>query len=73
MEYSGHSVQGIMGRFVPAIPVDISEFNYNNIWFDYNRYCKPFITDEIIGWIFNENAEYVKANFLMFLQTDSIT
>jgi 4-alpha-glucanotransferase len=59
-----HSVQGIMGRFVPAIPVDISEFNYSNIWFDYNRYCKPFITDEIIGWTFNEEADYIKSNFL---------
>lgn len=59
-----HSVEGIMGRFVPAIPVDISEFNQNNIWFDYNRYCKPFITDEIIGWTFNEKADYVKSTFL---------
>lgn len=59
-----HALQGIMGRFVPAIPVDISEFSNNNIWFDYNRYCKPFITDEIIEGTFNENGDYIKSNFL---------
>jgi 4-alpha-glucanotransferase len=59
-----NAVEGILGRFVPAIPVDISEFNANNIWFDYDRYCKPFITDEIIQHTFNENAEVAKAQFL---------
>ncbi len=59
-----HAVEGIMGRFVPAIPVDISEFYNNNIWFDYNRYCKPFITDEILGWTFHEKTDFVKENFL---------
>jgi len=60
-----HAVEGIMGRFVPAIPVDISEFYNNNTWFDYDRYCKPFITDEIIGWTFNEKIDFVKENFLV--------
>lgn len=58
------AVEGILGRFVPAIPVDISEFNYNNIWFDYDRYCKPFITDDIIQSIFKEKMEDVKDKFL---------
>ena len=59
-----HAVEGILGRFVPAIPIDISEFQSNNLWFDHDRYCKPFITDEILGWICNENANYIKDNFL---------
>lgn len=58
------SVEGIMGRFIPSIPVDISEFKNNNVWFDYDRYCKPFITDENLEWIFQEKAIYVKENFL---------
>ncbi len=57
-------VEGIMGRFSPAIPVDISEFYNNNIWFDYDRYCKPFITDEILGWICHDKADSVKERFL---------
>ncbi len=59
-----HAVEGIMGRFVPAIPVSISEFHDNNIWFDHDRYCKPYITEEILGWTFQENIEFVKENFL---------
>ena len=59
-----HAVEGIMGRFVPAIPVDISEFHNNNLWFNYDRYCKPFITDEILGWIFHEKVNYIKKHFL---------
>ncbi len=59
-----HSVEGIMGRFVPAIPVHISEFHNNNIWFSYDRYCKPFITDEILGWMFGEETDFVKQHFL---------
>jgi 4-alpha-glucanotransferase len=60
-----HAVEGILGRFVPAIPVEISEFQNNNIWFDHDRYCKPYITDEILGWICHENAGYVKEHFLL--------
>ncbi len=58
------AVEGILGRFVPAIPVDIAEFSSNNIWFDYDRYCKPFITDDIVYHIFNDRAQEVIDNFL---------
>jgi 4-alpha-glucanotransferase len=57
-------VEGILGRFVHAIPVDISEFYSNNIWFDYDRYCLPFITDEVVQNIFGEKAEEIKNDFL---------
>jgi 4-alpha-glucanotransferase len=59
-----HAVEGIMGRFVPAIPIDVTEFYNNNIWFNHDRYCKPFITDEILGWLFHEKSNYVKEIFL---------
>ena len=59
-----HSVEGIMGRFSPALPVHISEFYNNDIWFNYDRYCKPFITDEIIGSIFHEKHDFIKFHFL---------
>jgi 4-alpha-glucanotransferase len=59
-----HAVEGILGRFVPAIPIDISEFEYNTIPFDYDRYCKPFITDETLSLICNENSGYIREHFL---------
>ena len=39
--------QGIMGHFVPCLPVHFVEFGENGIWFDYQRFCKPFINDTI--------------------------
>jgi len=59
-----HAVEGILGRFVPAIPLHITEFDKNRIWFDYTRYCKPFITDEFLLQQFGENTEQVKKTFL---------
>jgi 4-alpha-glucanotransferase len=59
-----NAVQGIMGRFVPCVPVHINEFGENGIWFDYQRYCRPFITNEILREVFGEQAGYVKENFL---------
>lgn len=58
------SVQGIMGRFVPAIPVDIVEFRQRNISFDHNRYCRPFINEEILTNIFKDRKDEIKENFL---------
>lgn len=42
------AVEGIMGYFVPALPVHINEFGQRGLWFDYARYCKPFITDAVL-------------------------
>ena len=60
-----NAVQGIMGRFVPCLPVHINEFGEKGIWFDYQRYCRPFITDEVLADVFGEEAGYVKENFLL--------
>jgi 4-alpha-glucanotransferase len=60
-----HAIQGIMGYFVPAIPVRINEFGEKGIWFDYYRYCKPYITDQILNEIFGENAARVKNEFVV--------
>jgi len=59
-----HAVQGIMGRFDPCIPVHISEFGEQGIWFDYERFCMPYITDEILWELFREGTEGVKKEFL---------
>lgn len=59
-----HAVEGILGRFVPAIPVHITEFDKNRIWFDHTRYCKPLITENILQHHFDEDAANVKKIFL---------
>jgi len=61
-----HSVEGIMGHFEPAIPVHRVEFDEKGIWFDYNRYTKPYITDKVVFDIFGDQQEDVKNEFLSY-------
>lgn len=60
------AVEGILGYFYPAIPVHISEFNQRNIYFDKQRYCKPFINEDVLWKVFNTENEYVKQTFLQY-------
>jgi 4-alpha-glucanotransferase len=59
-----HAVQGIMGRFVPCLPVHFVEFGENGIWFDDQRFCKPFITDTVLHEVFGEETDKVRSEFL---------
>ncbi len=60
-----HAVEGIMGHFVPAIPVHVDEFARRGLTFDRDRYTKPFITDKVLAEIFDAaSGEVVKRRFL---------
>ncbi len=56
-----HAVEGIMGRFVPAIPVDVREFAERGIWFDHHRYCTPFINDQVLWETFGPLVQEARA------------
>jgi 4-alpha-glucanotransferase len=58
------AIQGILGHFVPCIPVYFNEFAEKGIWFDYDRYCKPFINDNVLYELFGEKTDWVKEQFL---------
>jgi 4-alpha-glucanotransferase len=58
------AVEGILGRFVPAISISIKEFGERGIWFDHDRYCKPYITEEILQNIFGVHLDFVKSSFV---------
>ncbi|WP_431216598.1 4-alpha-glucanotransferase [Puia sp. P3] len=58
-------VEGILGHFEPAIPVHRVEFQQRNIWFDQDRYTKPFINDTVLNEVFGPDmAETVKTSWL---------
>jgi 4-alpha-glucanotransferase len=59
------AVEGIMGRFEPAIPIHINELFERNISYQWHRYCKPYITDGVLHELFGEEAAYVKEHFLV--------
>ena len=58
------AVEGIMGYFVPSIPVHINEFVSQAIWFDFHRYTKPYITENVLWSVFGYDNESIKLNFL---------
>ena len=59
-----HAIEGIMGRFVPAIPVSINEIFGKNISFERHRYTKPFINEAVLTELFGEKKAEVKKIFL---------
>lgn len=58
-----HAVEGIMARFVPAIPVSINEIFERRIVFERHRYTQPFITDAILYDKFGDQKDAVKKTF----------
>lgn len=58
------ATEGIMGRFVPAVPVHVNEFGERGIWFDITRYSRPYITDQQLDDRFGEVSGFVREKFL---------
>ncbi len=59
-----HAVEGIMGHFVPAIPVSINELNAKGIQIDHYRLTNPFINETNLFQIFGYDNELVKKEYL---------
>ena len=57
------AVEGIMGRFVPAVPVSINEFFQKKISFDRHRYITPFVNEKILKSLFGKKTAAVKKTF----------
>jgi len=62
-----NAVEGIMGHFVPAIPVAEHEFLEAGVGFNAGRLCEPFIIDPVLQEMFREETAAVKAHFLEIL------
>jgi 4-alpha-glucanotransferase len=58
------AMEGIMGYFVPAIPVEAGEFAARGIAFDRGRFTKPLITDAVLAEIFGNDNGTVHRDFL---------
>ena len=56
--------EGIMGYLNPSVPLSVEEFEKRGVWFDYERFTKPYITDEILWNNFGEEADWVRKHCL---------
>lgn len=57
-------VEGTLGFFNPALPIVREELDARGIYFDHERYCKPYITKQLLDERFGDEVEYVRNQFL---------
>lgn len=58
------AVDGLMGYFVPALPVRPEEFSTRGLAFDRERYTQPFINEAVLTDLFGSDAAFVQHQFL---------
>ncbi|RPD49451.1 4-alpha-glucanotransferase [Hymenobacter sediminis] len=63
-EIPGHSVEGLLGHFSPALPLHQNEIEQRIGWFDYARLCEPYIRWHIVQEIFHGQAQNVFDEFM---------
>lgn len=59
-----HAIEGILGRFVPAWPFRNYDFYNSGVHFNEERYCSPYITEDILHNLFGHHTHLVKNIFL---------
>ena len=69
-EIPSHSVHGLLGQFVPALPMGVEEIESYGLHFQKDFMTRPFINEDILRRIFDEKANFVKENFLQHSHDD---
>ena len=63
-EIPAHSVHGLLGQFVPALPMGVEEIESFGLGFQKDFMTRPFINDDILNRLFGEKAAFVQETFL---------
>ena len=69
-EIPSHSVHGLLGQFVPALPMGMEEIQNFGLNFQKDFMTKPFINEDILSRLFGEKAGFVKETFLKHSHDD---
>lgn len=59
-----HAIEGILGRFFPALPLNHHDFNGAGFHFTEDRICLPYISEQLLYDWFGSDAAVVKDVFL---------
>ena len=68
-EIPEHSVHGLLGQFVPAIPMSADEIRSFGLNFRSDM-LRPFINEYILNTVFGEQSDYVRNTFVRPLHHD---
>ncbi len=64
-----NEVQGLLGYFDPTIPVKPADLVNSGIYIPIERLTEPFINEEILDEIFQQDKEFVKSQFLDYINS----
>ena len=59
-----HSVHGLLGQFVPALPMSVEEIESYGLHFQKDFMTRPFINDHILDTMFGEKSQEVRDTFV---------
>ncbi|MBQ7553342.1 MAG: 4-alpha-glucanotransferase [Bacteroidaceae bacterium] len=59
-----HAVHGLLGQFVPSLPMSREEIESFGLKFNEDFFTKPYIHERFLHEIFGERTDYVKQTFL---------
>ena len=69
-EIPSDAVHGLLGQFVPALPMDADEINHFGLHFDAAFMTQPFIDDDILESLFGNRMDEVRQTFLFPIGED---
>jgi 4-alpha-glucanotransferase len=58
------AVHGLLGQFVPSLPMSKEEIESNGLHFNEERFLKPYIHEGFLQQVFGPHTEYVKETFI---------
>ncbi len=65
-----HAVRGLLGNFVPSLPLSVEEIESYGLKFQYDFMTRPFINEDLLNRLFDEDADLVKKKFVRHLHHD---
>lgn len=72
-EIPTHSVHGLLGQFVPALPMSTEEIESYGLHFQKEFMTRPFINDAMLDSMFGEKSQEVRNTFVQHSHHDIYT
>ena len=66
-----HAVHGLLGQFIPSIPMSREEIESYDLPFR-EEYLIPYIHESFLGQVFGPHTDYVKQTFLLPAETPGV-
>lgn len=64
-EIPGDAVWALTGSFNPALPFSVADLRQRGLWWDDDRYLKPYLKEHVIRSIFGQYADDVMREYLV--------